>query len=230
MRVRRLHPLERLSPAEAIALQRTWAPRVVRRGSLPRRLEHVAAIDCSPAPDGTLHACVVLCRAPDWRVVEEAHAAARPGMPYVSGLLSFRELPVELAALRRLRGTPQVLLVDGQGVAHPRRLGIASHLGLFLDVPTVGVGKSRLCGAHEDPARERGSEAPLHDGPERLGSVLRTRAGVKPIFVSVGHRVGLRAAVRAVLRATPRFRLPEPIRQADARSRAMARRCVCPAG
>ncbi len=221
MRVRRIHPFD-LSPKAAIALQRELAARIVTTGGVGRpRL--VGGMDCSIARDGTLHACVVVCRAPDWHVVDEAYAAAVPPLPYISGLLSFRETPVELAALRALRTTPDVLLIDGQGLAHPRRLGIACHVGLFVDVPTIGVGKSRLCGEHAEPGPARGDRAALKDGRERLGTVLRTRDGVKPVYVSVGNAIGLASAERVVLRTATRYRLPEPIREADRRSRAKAR-------
>lgn len=223
MRVRRLHPFEGVMPKDAVRLQRRLAARVEARGRFCRKLRRVAAADCSPARDGTLHACVVICEAPDWEVVEVAHAAATPAMPYVPGLLSFREAPIVLAALRRVRAKPDVLLVDGQGLAHPRGLGIATHLGLHLEVPTIGVGKSRLVGEHEEPGPALGDWSPLtHDG-RRIGVVLRTRERVKPLYVSVGHRIGLMPAVRVVLACVTKYRLPEPIREADRRSRSMAR-------
>jgi deoxyribonuclease V len=222
--VRRVHSFRGVTPTAAVALQRELAGRVVRRGGLPRRLRQVAGVDCSPTRDGRLVACVVLCETDTWQVLEERFAAGRPPMPYVPGLLSFREAPVVLRALRALRGRPEVVLVDGQGVAHPRGLGLASHVGLFLDVPTVGVAKSRLCGEHAEPGPRRGDRTPLRLGPRRIGTVLRTRAHVRPLYVSVGHRVGLAAAERCALACAPRFRLPEPIRAADARSRARARR------
>ena len=147
MKVRRLHPFD-LPPADGIRLQRWLATRVVQTGSWRKRLKLVAGADCSPSPDGHLHAVVVLCEAPDWRVVEEASASALPPMPYVPGLLSFREAPLVLEALRKLRTTPDVLLIDGHGRLHPRRLGIASHVGLHVDVPVIGVGKTLLVGSH----------------------------------------------------------------------------------
>jgi deoxyribonuclease V len=134
----------------------------------------------------------------------------------VPGLLSFREAPAVLAALRRLRTVPDALICDGQGLAHPRRFGLACHVGLIADLPAVGCGKSRLCGEHREPGRRRGSRARLvHDG-EVVGTVLRTRVGVKPVYVSVGHRIDLPAAERLVLDCAVRFRLPEPTRLADA--------------
>ena len=144
-------------------------------------------------------------------------------MPYVPGLLSFREAPTMLEALADIAGRPDVVLVDGQGVAHPRGFGIASHLGLHLDVPTVGCAKSRLVGVHREPGIERGERTPLVAGGRRIGTVLRSRAQVKPLFVSVGHGLCLRAAERVVLETCTRYRLPEPIRHADRASRAAAR-------
>ena len=223
MKVRRVHDFLGLRPEDAVPLQRRLAPRVRTTGTLPRHLRLVAGVNCSPAKDGTLHACVVLCEAPDWTVIEACHAAAVPPMPYVPGLLSFREAPVVLDALRALRGSPEVILVDGQGIAHPRGLGLASHLGLHIDVPTIGVGKSRLCGTHREPGPERGDRVPLQLDGRRIGTVLRTRARVKPVYVSVGHGVSLRTAERTVLACAARYRLPEPIREADRRSRAHAR-------
>lgn len=224
MRVRRRRALEGLAPKEAIRAQARLARELVLRGGLPRRLRTVAGVDCSPSPAGSLHACVVICRAPDWEVEEVALAADIPAMPYVPGLLSFREAPIVLEALRRVRATPDVVLVDGQGIAHPRGVGLASHLGLHIGVPTVGVGKSRLCGTHDEPGPHRGDQAALRSDGRRIGTVLRTRDRVKPVYVSPGHRLAQRPAVRAVLTTADRFRLPEPIRQADMRSRRDARK------
>jgi deoxyribonuclease V len=139
--------------------------------------------------------------------------------PYVPGLLSFREIPLLTQALGRLETTPDLLLVDGQGYAHPRRIGIASHVGLLAGLPTIGCAKSRLCGEHAEPGRERGSQAPLLDGGEVIGTVLRTRDGIKPLYVSVGHLISLESAAAWVLRLATRVRLPEPVRVADALSK-----------
>lgn len=154
--------------------------------------------------------------------VDGATARRRTDFPYVPGLLSFREAPASLDALERLGTEIDLLLVDGHGVAHPRRFGLACHLGVLADLPSIGVAKSRLVGRHEEPAEERGSREALVDGDEVVGAVVRTRAGVRPVFVSVGHRVGLETAVELVLRCAPRYRLPEPIRQADRLSRRVA--------
>lgn len=227
MKVRRLHPFD-LPPADGIRLQRWLATRVVAKGSFRRRLKLVAGVDCSPSPDGHLHAVVVLCAAPGWEVVELASASALPPMPYVSGLLSFREAPLMLEALRRLRTAPDVLLVDGNGRLHPRRLGIASHLGLHLDVPVIGVAKTLLVGVHAPPGPRVGDWTSVTDRGERIGLALRTKERARPVYVSVGNGLGLLPAARIALSTVGRQRLPEPIRQADARSRRLARAAASP--
>ena len=161
-----------------------------------------------------LYAAVVVLELPSLRVIESVGVAGRAEFPYVPGLLSFREIPPLLEAFRKLRTTPHAVLVDGQGVAHPRRCGLASHLGLVLDLPTVGCAKSRLIGEYREPGPRRGSASDLRDGDEIIGRVLRTRDRVMPVFVSVGHKISLDAAVALVLECAPRFRLPETTRQA----------------
>jgi len=135
-------------------------------------------------------------------------------MPYVPGLLSFREAPACIEAAEKLEDEPDVFIIDGQGIAHPRRLGIAAHLGLFFDRPTIGCAKSRLTGEFEEPGADRGASTPLTDKGEVIGAVVRTRATVKPVFVSVGHKCTLEDAVRIVLDCAPKYRLPEPTRVA----------------
>ena len=150
-----------------------------------------------------------------WKRVESAVAKSQTPFPYVPGLLSFREIPVILKAIEKLSSLPDLICVDGHGQAHPRRFGIASHLGLWLKHPTIGIGKSRLCGEFREPGPRRGAASNLIHQGEVIGRVLRTRQGVKPIFVSVGYGLPLKECVRWTLAVTPRFRLPEPIRQAD---------------
>jgi deoxyribonuclease V len=205
-----------LSARQAIEVQRQLASRVRRHGAA-RGIRRVAGLDCAFTQDGArcLAAAVVwdLARA----VVVEERIASRPlRFPYVPGLLSFREAPALLAVLRKLRAAPDALMVDGQGLAHPRRFGIACHIGVLCDLPTVGVAKSRLVGEHREPAARRGSRAALRDRGERIGTVLRTRDGVRPVYVSIGHAIDLASAERLVLRAGGGFRLPEPTRRADA--------------
>jgi len=206
------HPWD-LSPQDAVALQQQLARHVERCDRLDS-VTLVAGVDVSVRGDRA-RAAVVVMRLPELTVVEQSVAERPVTFPYVPGLLSFREAPVILDALARLANTPQVLLVDGQGIAHPRRVGIASHLGILLDHPTVGCAKSRLTGTYADPTPERGSHSALLDGEEMIGAVLRTRHGVKPVFVSIGHRVSLETAVDLVLRCGGGYRLPEPTRRAD---------------
>jgi deoxyribonuclease V len=212
-----------MPPKDAMRLQAWLAARVVTKGSVRRRMRLVAGLDCAAARDGHVHGAVVLCKAPTWEVVERVTASAPAPMPYVPGLLSFRETPILLEALRKLRGTPDLVLVDGHGLAHPRGLGIASHIGLHLDVPVVGVAKRLLVGVHRPAGRRFGDWRPIELHGKRIGLVLTTRPGVAPIFVSVGNRIGLLPAARAVLALCDGYRLPEPIRHADALSRRLAR-------
>jgi deoxyribonuclease V len=214
MKIARLHRWN-LDYRAAVAVQRRLADRVVEGPPL-RRLETVAAADVSGGrKDEWIAAVVVVMRLSDFAILEVRAAARQAAWPYVPGCLSFREAPVVLDAFRQLRTVPDVILFDGQGRAHPRRLGLASHVGLALEAPAVGCAKSRLIGEPAGPlGRKRGSRTALMDRGERIGTILRTRTGVKPVFVSVGHRIDLESAERAVLAATPRFRLPEPSRLA----------------
>jgi len=203
-----------ITPADARAIQLELAGQVSQRSGFSlRQLKWVAGADVSyekKADDG--YAAIVVCRYPDLQIVEIATAAGKIDFPYVPGLLTFRELPLLEQAWKRLRRRPQVLICDGQGRAHPRRCGLASHAGLALGIPTIGCGKSRLIGEHQQPGSRRGAQAGLYDGRERIGSVVRTRDGVKPLYVSVGHRVSLRQAVRLILNLCRGYRQPEVIR------------------
>ena len=199
-------------PAAAIALQKALADRV-RLESIRGRVRLMAGADVAFSPDGReTIAGVVLWDADRREVCEQVIARRRCRFPYVPGLLSFRELPGVLAAFRRLKGRPDVVLADAQGLAHPRRFGLACHLGLWLGVPTVGCAKSRLCGEHRMPGPKRGDRAPLMLDGRRVGTVLRTRDGVRPLFISPGHLCDQASAVRMVLRAGGGVRLPEPAR------------------
>ena len=163
-----------------------------------------------------LYAAVVVLDAERLEVVEVGTATARAEFPYLPGYLSFRELPALLAAVAKLRTRPDLVLCDGHGRAHPRRFGLACHLGVTLDLPTIGCAKSRLVGEHREPGARRGSHVALREDGERIGEVLRTREGVAPVYVCVGHRVSLATARRLVLRFSPRYRVAEPIRAAHA--------------
>lgn len=178
----------------------------------PRR---VAGTDVAFSQDGRLaHAAVVVLDCTSWRMMESACCSRPVTFPYITGLLSFREIPVLLECFASLANDPDLIICDGQGIAHPRRLGLASHLGLLLGIPSIGCAKSRLVGSYEEPATERGSRAPLLDRGEQAGTVLRTRTGVKPVFVSPGHAITHPEAVDIVLSAAGRYRLPEPTRLA----------------
>lgn len=204
---------ELLSHAEAVALQAAWRTRVRAswRGSEP---ELVAGVDVSVRQKRAC-AVVAVCDAKSFELVESVHALRPAEWPYLPGLLSFREVPAILEAFAKLERQPDLLFVDGHGRAHPRRFGVACHLGVELGLPAIGVGKSRFVGEHRAPAAARGSRVRLEEEGELLGKVVRTRDGVKPLYVSVGHAIDLERAVRWVLRAAKRTRLPEPIRAAD---------------
>lgn len=179
-------------------------------------LHRVAGVDVGFEDRGRItRAAVVVVSYPELECVDRALARTPTRFPYVPGLLAFRELPAVIEALQRLTVEPQLFLCDGQGLAHPRRFGIACHLGLLTHTPALGVGKSRLLGQHADVGNARGAWQPLIDNHETIGAVLRTRTGVKPVYVSPGHRIDQRSAIELVLATAPRFRLPEPIRQAD---------------
>jgi len=209
-----------LPSREAFALQRELSARVCVSGPAPREPFLVAGCDAAGSGrwaqrDEEITACVIVFRFPGWEVVDSTWARAPSLFPYVPGLLSFREAPVYIAAFAKLRLRPDLLLCDGQGIAHPRRLGLASHLGVLLDLPSIGCAKSRLVGTYREPGRARGSSTRLlHDGSV-VGRVLRTQTGVKPLFISPGHCIGIDDAASLVLRLAPRCRLPEPTRMAD---------------
>lgn len=176
----------------------------------------MAGLDCAFSRDGEqCIAGVVVWDVAAARVVEERIATRPLRFPYVPGLLSFREAPALLAVLRKLRSEPDALLFDGHGYAHPRRFGIACHVGLVADRPSAGCAKSRLVGEHGEPGPARGASRPLFDRGERIGSVLRTREGSRPVYASVGHRMDLATAERLVLACGAGYRLPEPTRLAD---------------
>ena len=201
-----------LTPREAVAVQRSLSSRV-QVTALSRAVHLVAGVDVSVRGD-TASGAVVVLSYPGLRLEEAQVARRRVELPYIPGLLSFRECPVLLDAFARLSLAPELVLVDGQGLAHPRRLGLASHLGLLLDCPTVGCAKSRLCGDSEEPSTERGSFTLLRDAGETVGAVVRTRTNVRPVYVSVGHRITLDEAIQYVLSAGAGYRLPEPTRLA----------------
>lgn len=201
--------------AEAVAEQRRLRA-LLRHAPLPGGARLVGGADVSFNRFGKIFwGVVIVCDAQEgFRVVDRSVVRMEVDFPYLPGLLGFRETPVLAAAYEGLRTKPQVTLVDAHGTAHPRRFGSAAHLGVVLDIPTVGSAKSRLCGEFDEPAPERGAFSPLTLDDEIVGRVLRTRTGVNPVFVSPGHRCDLESATALVLRCSPRFRIPEPIRLA----------------
>ena len=205
--------------AEARTVQEALGPQVRASGDLPP-LRRVAGVDVHYAPNrGLAFAAAVVLDATSLEVLESAMATVPVAFPYVPGYLSFRETPAALAALALLECRPDLLLVDGQGLAHPRRFGLACHIGLLTELPTIGVAKSRLVGTHTEPATALGAREPLYHRKAIIGAVVRTRAAVRPLYVSVGHRIDLEAAVTAVLALGRGYRLPEPTRLADRLSR-----------
>ncbi|MBG0831314.1 endonuclease V [Planomonospora sp. ID67723] len=207
------------TPAEAEAIQDELRPLLDLTGPGPLRPATVAGVDV--AYDGDrLAAAVAVLDGATLEVLEEVTVTGRTAFEYVPGLLAFRELPALLDALERLTVVPELVVCDGYGLAHPRRFGLACHLGVLTGLPAIGVGKTAFVGAYRDPAPERGSWTELTLDGEVVGRVLRTRDGVKPVFVSVGHRTDLETACRNVLDLTPAYRLPETTRVADRLSRA----------
>ena len=206
-----------VSPGEAVAIQRELAAHV-REEPLGKEVETVAGLDVSIRGD-LVQAAVSVLRLPELEIVDEAVWRDEVRFPYVPGLLSFREMPAVLPALASLSIRPDVFMTDSQGRAHPRRFGLACHLGVLLDWPALGVAKSRLTGRYEEPEAEKGARAPLRHRGETVGTVLRTRTGVNPVYVSVGHRMTLDEAVGLTLACTSRYKLPEPTRLAHHLSR-----------
>lgn len=215
MQIRESHPWP-ATAAEARAIQDRLRPLADLTGPGPAAPATVAGVDVAydEESDRLAAAAVVL----DYRtmqVADQAVAVGRAAFDYVPGLFAFRELPALLDALRGLRVDPDLLACDGQGIAHPRRFGLACHLGVLTGLPAIGVAKTPLTGTFDEPAAERGAWTPMRDGPDIVGRALRTRTGVKPVYVSVGHRVTLDDACRYALHLTPAYRLPETTRHAD---------------
>lgn len=203
-----------ISPAEAIAIQQQLRGEVVREDRLVP-VHHVAGVDVGFEEGGAItRAAVAVLGFPSLELVDHAIFRAPTRFPYVPGLLSFREVPAVIGALEKLTVIPDLLLCDGQGIAHPRRFGIASHLGLLCGIPSIGVAKTRLIGEHVEPPDRRGASVPLLDHGETVGAVLRSRPGVKPLYISIGHRISLATALDYAMACVTRYRLPETTRWA----------------
>jgi len=204
-----------LSEEDALQLQKELAAKVITEDQL-NDVHLVAGVDVAYAKESDkLIAAVVVLDAKTLEIVETSTAEDQTKFPYIPGLFSFRELPSLIKAFAQLQSKPDLVVCDGQGYAHPRRFGLACHLGVIFDVPTIGCGKSRLLGDFETPDTERGATAPLVDNCKVIGNVLRTQTGINPIYVSIGHRLSLETACDWVLKLSPKYRLPETTRQAD---------------
>ncbi len=210
-----------LSYSQARECQKALASKVLFTPlKKPPRL--IAGIDCAFSKGGEkIIAAVIVLKLPDFALIETTNAVRKVTFPYIPGLLSFREAPVCIAAVEKLKSKPDVFIIDGQGIAHPRRLGLAAHLGLFFDKPTIGCAKSRLIGTYEEPGLQKGAHTFLNDKKgdsktqyEIIGAVLRTRTNVKPVFISVGNKCTLKDAIEITLRCAVKYRLPEPTRLA----------------
>jgi deoxyribonuclease V len=213
MEIARLHSWD-VSVEEAVAIQQRLRTLVVRENGFdPAQVHTIAGVDASYRDKA--YAAVVVLALPDLQVVEQAVAERETPFPYVPGLLSFREAPAVLDAMEKLTARPDLLMFDGQGIAHPRRLGIAAHMGVYLGMPSVGCAKSRLTGSYTEPGPNAGDMAPLMAEREQVGVVLRSKARTNPLFISIGHLIDLPTAKSFVLRTLRGYRLPEPTRLAD---------------
>lgn len=212
-----------VSPPEAILLQQRLRERV-RIVSLARPVQTIAGADISFNKFSTkVYAAIVVLRLPSLVIVEEATAMSETHFPYIPGLLSFREVPALLEAWAKLRMEPDAVMLDGQGIAHPRRMGIAAHFGLFIERPTLGCAKSVLAGKYAEPSPERGAWTPMMDKGETIGAALRTKNNVQPIFVSPGHQLDLMGAIQLASACNGGYRIPEPTRRAHHLANALRR-------
>jgi deoxyribonuclease V len=215
MEIKPLHDWN-LTPKQAMELQKQLAFEVIRTDDFDAPVKTVAGIDLGyDAKNDTSRAVVVVLSFPELELIESAEALLPIQFPYVPSLLSFRETPVAIKALEKLETAPDLILCDGQGIAHPRRFGIACHIGLLTNKPSIGVAKSILTGKFENLGEARGSVAPLISKKEQIGAALRTKDKTQPVYVSVGHRISLETAVSYVLQCAPKYRLPETTRLAD---------------
>lgn len=211
--IKSLHKWD-VSYKEAIATQNRLRAKV-SFSALKRKVRTVAGADVAyHKPTQSIYAAIAVLSFPSLDTLEQTVVEGKSAFPYIPGLLSFREAPIVSKAYKNLSTKPDFLICDGQGVAHPRGFGLASHLGLLFDIPSAGCAKSRLCGEHREVGPEVGNRAPLKMDGKTIGAVVRTRKGVKPVYVSVGHMIGLRGAVRLVLRCCAGYRIPEPTRRA----------------
>jgi len=213
MKSHQLHSWD-VSYDEARAIQQQLRSKVISEDRLGP-VHYVAGVDVGFEQSNTItRAAVAVLSFPDLILRDQALARRPTSFPYIPGLLSFREVPAVLDAFDRLSIQPDLLLCDGQGIAHPRRFGIASHIGVWVDIPAIGVAKSRLIGTHNEVPYHKGGYTRLYDHDECIGAVLRTRVNVRPLYISIGHRISLKTAIDYVMRCTTRYRLPETTRYA----------------
>jgi deoxyribonuclease V len=213
MRIEKLHPWN-VTPAEAAKIQNDLKERISPADDFDK-IEQVGGVDVTYKKGSSkATAAAVVLSFPGLAVLETRVVEGEVSFPYVPGLFSFREIPLLIPALEKLKTTPQVMLVDGQGIAHPQRMGLAAHLGILMDIPTIGCAKSRLLGTHEEPSKEKGACSYLYDKAEVIGAVVRTRTNISPVYVSIGHKISLLTAVELVLKCITKFRIPEPLRTA----------------
>jgi deoxyribonuclease V len=211
MKALRLHPW-RVTPKEAIRIQNELTGKIIKQDDFTA-VKTVCGVDAGFKGD-TAYAAAVILSFPGLSVLEKSTCTSKIMIPYIPGLLSFREIPALIPALEKLTIQPDVLMADGQGIAHPRRMGLASHLGLVFDLPSIGCAKTRLCGQAPEAEGTRGCYTLLYDGPEVVGAKLRTKENVKPLFISIGHKISLATAVKLVLECGKGYRLPHPTRLA----------------
>lgn len=213
MKIPMLHSWD-LTPTEAVVLQRQLRGQIDVKRRV-KKCDLIAGADCSYNRfSPKFYAAVVVLRTSDWSIVETQGAIGESPFPYIPGLLSFREIPILLKVFAKLKQRPDAVMCDGQGFAHPRRMGLACHLGLWLGIPTFGCAKTRLIGVHEDPEPDAGAWTPLRDKDEVIGHVVRTKHKTKPLYVSAGHLIDLKSAVKWTLASCRGYRIPEPTRQA----------------
>ncbi len=218
MHIEKLHDWN-VSIEKALEIQRHLSQRILQHDTILSP-HLIAGVDVSVNKLNEAVAVAVVLNYPELEVIETAKAKGKVSFPYVPGLLSFREVPLTLEACEKVTSQPDIIMVDGQGIAHPRRIGLASHLGLFLNTPTIGCAKSHLYGKFEQPASQYGSTSKIvGDQGETIGAVLRTKTGVKPLFISVGHKIDLSSAIHWVLQCCRGYRLPEPTRLAHLASK-----------
>jgi deoxyribonuclease V len=214
MKIRYLHSFD-VTYREALAIQESLRARLVLSDDLDLSIKIIAGADVSYARNSDLFfAAVVLCSYPGMEIIEEVYATEKATFPYIPGLLTFREGPALLAAFAKLRQVPDLVIFDGQGIAHPRGMGLASHIGLFLNLPTIGCAKTRLVGSHDEAGEKAGSHVPLIHDNRIIGAVLRTKDRIRPVFISPGQGISLQMAVDVTLSCCRGYRLPEPVRRA----------------